>query len=401
MIRFTDKLPCVPPKRIKEIAAENSTPFYLYSEKQILSDLNAVFTCFAWQNQYRNYFPMKENYNPAILQCLWSAGCGILACGRAELLLAKRCGFSGDRLMYQPIRNDPEAEKIASELETSWLITSPELLMDAQANMVFLRYAPDSKEHPQFRHTHFDRLKTGLNKSELFDILFTLRVRKTPVVGLELQMKPFDLQPDACLTRVKLLYSLIHEIQERTDIKIAILNPGDDTVPGRIHRISDGIRSFMEGIPEEVRPQIHTTFSHMILNPGSYLVSEVIAVRNLQQNHLVLNISCGQFLRAALFNSDHDAFVIRRRRTRAVETNYALVGQTPESYDRLSGDTYYTKAAPEDLCVIFDMGCSARSMPMLYHFTSICPEYFLRIDGTAEQIGAGKSEEAVMEFLTT
>lgn len=330
MIRFTDKLPCIPPKMIKEIAAEHPAPFYLYSEKQILSDLNAVFTCFAWQDQYRNYFPMKENYNPVIL-----------------------------------------------------------------------RYAPDSKEHPQFRRANFDRLKTGLNKSELLDILFTLRVRKTPVVGLELQMKPFDLHPDACLTRVKLLYSLVHEIRERTDIKIAILNPGDDTVPGRLQHISDGICSFMKEIPLEIRPQIHTTFSHMILNPGSYLISEVTAVRNLQQSHLVLNSSCGQFLRAALFNSDHDAYVVRTRRTRAIETNYALVGINPENFDRLSADTYYAKAAPGDLFVIFDMGCSARSMPMLYHFTSICPEYILHIDGTVAQIGAGKSEDEVMEFLTT
>lgn len=401
MIRFTDNLPCIPPKTIKDIAAEHPTPFYLYSEKQILSDWNAVAACFAWQNQYRNYFPIKENYNPTILQCLWSAGCCILACGKAELLLARRCGFSGDRLMYQPVRVDPETEEIASELQTAWLITSPELLMNAPANMVILRYAPDTNSHPQFRRNQFDRLKTGLNKSQLFDILFTLHVRKTPIVGLELQMKPFDMNPDACLSRIKLLYSLVHEIRERTDIRIAILNPGDDTVPSRLRQISDGIRSFMEELPEEFRPDIHTTFSHMILNPGSYLVCEVIAVRNLQQDHLVLNTSCGQYLRAVLLNSDHNVYVIRRRRTRAEEINYFLVGQFPEGYDRLSSDTYFAKASPGDLCVIFNMGCSARSMPMLYHFTPICPEYLLLNDGTVAQIGAGKSEEEIMEFLTT
>jgi diaminopimelate decarboxylase len=401
MLRFTDNTPCIPPNIIKEIAAEYPTPFYLYSEKQILADWNAVINAFSWQDRFRNYFPMRENYNPVILKTLWNAGCGILACGRSELLLAKRLGFCGDRLIYQPMRIDPDTEEIAAELDVSWLITAPELLMTVSASTVILRYAPDTKSHPRFKHTCFDRLKSGLNKYELFDTLLTLHVRNTPVVGLELQMKAFDLQSDACLTRIKLLYSLVDEILQRTDVKIAILNPGDDTVPGRLNTISDGLKNFIQTVPETSRPMIHTTFSHMILNPGSYLVSEVISVRDLQQNHLVLDASCGQFLRGALLNSSHDICIIRRRRTKTEQRCCFVDGATPENYDRLSSDMYSIKATPEDLCVIFDMGCSTRSMPMLQHFTPICPEFMLHADGTVEQIAAGKSDEEILEFLTT
>ena len=400
-IHVADRVPCIPPKKIKEIAARYPTPFYLYSEQQILSDWNAVSDSFSWQEGYRNYFPMRENYNPSILKLLWNSGCGILACGRSELILASRCGFAGDRLLYQPVRIDPEAEAIASELKASWLITSPELLMTAPADVVFLRYAPDTSTNPEFRRSKFDRIKTGLNKSQLFDILFTLHVRRTPVVGLELQMRPFDLQPDACVSRIKILHSLVDEIYRRTDVEIKILNPGDDTVPDRLRQISDGLLNFMRGLPEERRPAIHTTFSHMILNPGSFLVSNVIAVRELQQKYMVLDVSCGQFLRAAWHNSHHDICIIRRRRTRAEERAYIFSGMMPESYDRLSSDFYIAKAAPGDLCLIFDTGCGTRSMPMLQHFTSICPEYLLRSNGALEQIGAGKSEEEVLEFLTT
>lgn len=391
--------------QIKVIASGRPTPFYLYSEEEISCGLQYVNSCFSWQTDFLNYFPMKDNPNPVILKYLWNSGSGILTCGRAELLLAIRCGFSGTRLMYQPVCKDLDAEQLASELKVSWLITSPEYLPHCQADTVLLRVYPD---HGPVGNSDLLRIRSGFPMKQLVDALQILKIRRIPHIGLELQMKAFDLRPQAYVNKAAILLSMLDELKQRTGVSICICNLGDD--PGPISNpdlgiltldeASNRIKELVEGMGEK-RPAIHTGLGRQILGRSAMLVSRVIEIRQLRQPYLVLDASYGQFVRPALLSAEHDISIIRTKRSAAETQVYRIIGRTPDDLDKLSPGKHVLQASPGDLCIIHDVGCSGHSMPMLHRFQGICPEYLLRCSGEVEQIGRGKTEEEIMEFLTS
>lgn len=388
---------------IKTTAIESGTPFYLYDSSVLLRNLNDVMRCFSWQEDYLNYFPVRENPNPVLLTALWDAGCGMLACGKAELQLCGSLGFSGSRVMYQPIFQDAECTALASHMDTSWLVTSPALIPNIPCAAVMLRYCPQAVTH----HSSSYRMKTGFTSPELVKALQLFHARNVPRIGLEIQLKPFDFQKDGYFNKAKLLFAALDELCLSTDAKISVCNLGDtarhidrtNASASLLEQEALQIKALWERIPAERRPIIHTGLSRYVMESAGILVSKVLETRCIHQNYLVLDASVAQFLRAALFHAQKDMSMIHLRRSSSEPMLYNIAGPLPDEFDRLSPAKVLLSAAPGDLCVIHDVGCGARAMPMLYNFQPLCPEYIIEAGGTVRRIAAGKSQEEVMEFM--
>ena len=391
-------------KIIIELAKSSSEPFYLYDEAVILRNRKTVDDCFFWQDGYINYFPVRENPNPSLLSVLWNAGSGVLACGSTELSLCKRLGFSGDRVMYQPDIPDAEGAAIALEMDAVWLVTSPSLLPTKPCNTVILRYCPDQPT----RSAVSSRTKNGLTKAELLDMLRILHVRKVPRIGLEVQLKSFDYSAHAYSNKAKVLFTLLEEIILQSEAQISIVNLGDavrqdikDTsIQFSFEQEITFIRKLYEKLPLPHRPVIQTALSRHILESAGVLVSRVIEIRHLHQKQLILNVSAAQFLRPALFRSSKNISILAMSKKPAPPPQlYNVVGTIPEEFDRLVPDRVLLSPTVNDICVIHDVGCGARSMPMLYRFCPICAEYSINTDGNVRKIAEGRSSAEVMEFL--
>ena len=79
---------------------------------------------------------------------------------------------------------------------------------------------------------------------------------------------------------------------------------------------------------------------------------------------------------------------------------YSLVGSLPDNFDRLvSKGRMLPKVEPGDYCVIHDVGCGGRSMPLLYGLRPVAPE-FLYEEGTIRQIAPKRTPQEVLDFLT-
>ena len=86
--------------QIEHITKTYPTPFHLYDEKGIRANARNVNEAFAWNPGFREYFAVKALPNPAILRILKEEGCGADCSSETELLLAKRCGFTGEEIMF-------------------------------------------------------------------------------------------------------------------------------------------------------------------------------------------------------------------------------------------------------------------------------------------------------------
>ena len=103
------KEPFVTYEKLQEIVKEYPTPFHLYDEKGIRENAKAVKEAFAWNKGFREYFAVKANPNPFLIQLLKEYGCGCDCSSMTELMLSDALGFSGEEIMFSS--NDTPAEE--------------------------------------------------------------------------------------------------------------------------------------------------------------------------------------------------------------------------------------------------------------------------------------------------
>ena len=105
------KRPFVTKEQAEAIAARYPTPFHIYDEGGIRANARRLYRAFAWDPGFREYFAVKATPTPGILKLLKEEGCGVDCSSLTELMMAQRCGFRGEEIMFSS--NDTPAEEFA------------------------------------------------------------------------------------------------------------------------------------------------------------------------------------------------------------------------------------------------------------------------------------------------
>ena len=86
--------------QLEKIVKKYPTPFHLYDEKGIRENCRKLYKAFSWNKGFREYFAVKATPTPRILQILKEEGCGVDCASEVELMLADKCGFRGEEIMF-------------------------------------------------------------------------------------------------------------------------------------------------------------------------------------------------------------------------------------------------------------------------------------------------------------
>ena len=129
-----DKKPILTLEQIREITKTYPTPFHVYDEKAIKANARALYDAFSWNKGYREFFAVKANPNPFILQILKDCGCGSDCSSMAELVLSKAVGNTGHMIMFSS--NDTPLEEFTYCNELGGIINLDDVTDDDKA---FLR----------------------------------------------------------------------------------------------------------------------------------------------------------------------------------------------------------------------------------------------------------------------
>ena len=105
------KIPFITREKAKKIAEVYPTPFYLYDEKGIRKNAQAVREAFAWNPGFKEYFAVKATPNPRLLEILHEYGCGCDCSSLTELMLSNAVGIRGKDIMFSS--NDTPAHEYA------------------------------------------------------------------------------------------------------------------------------------------------------------------------------------------------------------------------------------------------------------------------------------------------
>jgi diaminopimelate decarboxylase len=105
----------LPQNKLHELAKKYDTPLYVYDGDLIIEKYNALYDFIKWE-KLKIMYAMKANYNPAILKLLEKNGAFIDTVSPAEIMLAKKVGFTSDRLLYTANNmTDKEMHEVQNE----------------------------------------------------------------------------------------------------------------------------------------------------------------------------------------------------------------------------------------------------------------------------------------------
>jgi diaminopimelate decarboxylase len=101
---------------VEKLTEQYPTPFYLYDERTLRRVARQFSDAFAWNAGFKEFFAVKANPNPAILDILRSENFGGDCSSLPELVLCERSGITGENIMFTA-NNTPTTEYVkASEL---------------------------------------------------------------------------------------------------------------------------------------------------------------------------------------------------------------------------------------------------------------------------------------------
>ena len=111
-----EKKPFLTESMAQDIIQDVPTPFHVYDEKGIRENARRINKAFSWNKGFREYFAVKALPNPVILQILKEEGCGVDCASEVELMLADKCGFRGEEIMFSSNETTASEYELARKL---------------------------------------------------------------------------------------------------------------------------------------------------------------------------------------------------------------------------------------------------------------------------------------------
>ena len=372
---------------IMEIAQKVPTPFYLYSEQVLRSQMRAFSD--AAQKRLKSSlvcFAVKSNANPAIINVFSSMGAGADIVSEGELLLALKSGIPADKIVFSGVGKTCEALTLAVEKEINQINLESEeeaeMLNEiaAKANKkvrVAVRVNPDVDAH-----THH-KITTG-KKENKFGVAWQearplyQRLAKTEnliPVGIDvhvgsqlLETEPFE---EAFKRTAEIVYTL------RSDgIRLQTIDIGGGL--GVAYQKTDKPCSPDDYIAV-VEEQLGDLECEIVFEPGRFLVapagvlvSRVVRVKHTpSKDFLVLDAGMNDLIRPAIYDAYHNIAAVKEKE--ATQT-FDVVGPICESSDVFGKDRMLPAMRPDDLVVIETAGAYGSSMGSNYNFRPLCAE---------------------------
>ena len=85
-------------------------------KKGIRENCRKLYKAFSWNKGFREYFAVKATPTPRILQILKEEGCGVDCASEVELMLADKCGFRGEEIMFSSNETTASEYELARKL---------------------------------------------------------------------------------------------------------------------------------------------------------------------------------------------------------------------------------------------------------------------------------------------
>ena len=390
--------------QLEKIVKKYPTPFHLYDEKGIRENCRKLYKAFSWNKGFREYFAVKATPTPRILQILKEEGCGVDCASEVELMLADKCGFRGEEIMFSSNETTASEYELARKLGA--IINLDDIthinFLDRLVGippLICCRYNPGG--HFALGNTIMDHpcdAKYGMTPEQIKESYIRLQKLGAKEFGMHAFLVSGAMTNKYYPALAEIMFKKAVQLHKETGATFKFINlSGGIGIPyepeqkaNNIAVIGEGVRRAFEKIM--VPAAIYTELGRFMLGPYGCLVTTAIHEKHTYKEYIGVDACAAHLMRPAIYGAYHHITVMGKER-RPQDHMYDIVGSLCENNDKFAVDRMMPRIDIGDLLVIHDTGAHGFSMGYNYNGKLRSAEVLLREDGSAELIRRAETPE--------
>ena len=401
--------------QLDDLISKFPTPFYLYDEKAIRENMQKFTKAFSIFPVFREHFAVKACPNPYILKILAQEGCGADCSSLPELILSKKSGILGNKVIFTS--NETPAEEYKYAYENGNIInlddfTHIEYLKKAIGKLpdtICFRYNPgNDKQGCNSIIGKPEEAKYGLTREQIIQAYKICKEEGVKHFGLHTMVASNELNPDFFIDTAKLLFELCAEIKEKTGVRIEFVDLGGGIgIPYRPEQkavdydyVAKGIKNEYDKIliPANLDPmEIYWECGRPITGPYGWLITTAIHEKHIYREYIAVDSCMADLMRPGMYGAYHEITVSGKENEPKTQI-YDVVGSLCENCDKFAVQRSLPKIEMGDHIIIHDAGAHGRAMGFNYNGKLRCGEILMRQDGSFKQI---RRRETIDDLFAT
>lgn len=397
------KVPFISKEKAQEINKDFPTPFYIYDEKGIRENAQAVKEAFAWNPGFREYFAVKATPNPYLIEILREYGCGCDCSSKTELMLSEAMGITGESIMFSS--NDTPAEEFAYANELGAIINLDDIthidfvegILGRLPETMSCRFNPGGIfELSNGIMDNPGDSKYGFTTEQMFEGYRILKEKGVRNFGMHAFLASNTVTNEYYPELARQLFKLAVRLEKETgaDIKFINLSGGvgipykPEQTPNDIRVIGEGVRKVYEEIlvPAGMGDvAIYTEMGRFMMGPYGQLVTKAIHEKHTYKEYIGVDACAVNLMRPAMYGAYHHITVLGKEDA-PCDHKYDVTGSLCENNDKFAIDRMLPEIEMGDYLVIHDAGAHGFSMGYNYNGKLKCAELLLKEDGSVKLI---------------
>lgn len=390
-------------KIIEEITKEFPTPFHIYDEKGMRQNAQAVKEAFAWNKGFKEYFAVKANANPYLIQILREYGFGCDCSSMTELMLSKAMGVRGEDIMFSS--NDTPAEEYAYANKIGAVINLDDIthidfvedILGKLPETISCRYNPGGVF--MMSNGIMDNpgdAKYGFTKEQMFEGFRILKEKGVKYFGIHSFLASNTVTNEYYPMLAAQLFELAVQLKEETGAEIRFINlSGGVGIPYEPGQQENDIRMIGECVRREFESvlvpagmgdvAIYTEMGRFMMGPYGALITRAIHEKHTHKDYIGVDACAVNLMRPAMYGSYHHITVLGKEDAPCLH-KYDVVGSLCENNDKFANDRMLPKIEKGDYLVIHDTGAHGFAMGYNYNGKLKSAELLLKENGEVNLI---------------
>lgn len=397
------KKPFVTKEKIEEIATEYPTPFHLYDEAGIRRNAEAVRKAFSWNPGFKEYFAVKANPNPYLLNILKEYGCGCDCSSITELMLAHELGFGKGDIMFSANCTQEAEYQYAASVDG---IINLDDFTDVELLERSLGHVPETiccRFNPggifELSNGIMDNpgdSKYGMTEAQMTEAFRILSTKGAKHFGIHAFLASNTVTNEYYPKLAGILFELAVRLHQETGVHIDFINLSggvgipytEDQEPNDILIIGEGVHEAYDRVlvpagMGDVR--IFTEMGRFMMGPYGALITKVIHEKHTYKEYIGCDACAANLMRPMMYGAYHHITVLGKEEAPR-EHVYDVTGSLCENSDKFAIDRKLPKIEQGDYLFIHDTGAHGHSMGYQYNGKLRSAEILLHEDGTYQLI---------------
>ena len=386
-LRYVGKNLFIEKLSIKNILKKHKTPFYIYSENQIIANFLKFKNTFKKTNPLI-CFAAKSNSNLNILKVLGKLGAGADVVSGGELLKALKAGIKAKKIVFSGVGKTEEELKIAinknillinceSESEAK-LVNSLAKKLRKKVSIGFrLNPNVDAKTHKNISTGKAEN-KFGLSIKSFKIFLKTINsLKNIKLDALSVHIGSQILNDAPFKKTLSVMSKLIKEL--RLNLKYVDLGGGfginytNKEKPINLNKYS----KLVENFSKKLNCKIIFEPGRSIIGNTGLLVSKVQFIKKgANKNFIILDAGMNDFMRPALYDAFHQIIPVSKNSAKS-KGKIEFVGPICESTCKFGIYKNYQKINENDFIAITNVGAYGSSLSSNYNTRPLIAEILI------------------------